>query len=161
MKTLLIRPLYGLTLSFLILTASCKKDPDPNPVGPAFVDKTYRITSFTLDPALDLNNDGKPDTDLTLLFDECRKDDTVTLETGGKITTGFGATTCTGDDPADRNGGTWTYDEARKVLKTVDKDDPTEITEWVVEASGNTLRAAEEFVAQGVTYKSTLVMKAI
>lgn len=161
MKTLLTRSLSGLMLGLLLFATSCKTDPDPTPAGPSFVGKTYRIAAFTLNPALDLNGDGKPDTDLTILFDDCRKDDTVTFETGGKIKVGFGNKLCNDDDPNNRDGGTWTFDEGRKILKTVDKDDPTEITEWAIDDSGSTLRAVETFDASGVTYTSTLIMKAL
>ncbi|MBD2699546.1 hypothetical protein IC229_02785 [Spirosoma sp. BT702] len=154
-------PVYGITIVIILITSSCKKENDPLPTSQSFVGKTYQIVSFTLNPALDLDNDGIADTDLTLLFSDCRKDDTVTFETGGKILTGFGTSKCTGDDTSDRNGGTWTYDQSRNVLKTLDKDDPTVITEWAIEASGNTLRSVEQFEAQGVTYTSTMVMKAI
>ena len=161
MKTLLSHSLSSLMLGLLLFTTACKKDPDPVPAGPSFVGKTYRITSFTLNPALDLDNDGKPDTDLTILFDDCRKDDTVTFLTGGKTQTGFGSKLCSDDDPNNRDGGTWTYDEGRNILKTVDKDDPTEVTEWALEGSGSTLRAVNTFDASGVTYTSTLIMKAL
>ncbi len=159
MKNSLTRPLSSLALGLLLFATSCKKNADPNPLGISVSGKTYRIASFTITPGVDLDGDGKPDTDLTILMDECKLDDTVTLQAGGKISVSFGATKCPDDNSTD--GGTWTYDDTRKTLKTVDKDEPTSVTEFEVIESGNTLRAVEEFTQSGVTYRSTLLMKAI
>ncbi|MVM41675.1 hypothetical protein GO730_35075 [Spirosoma sp. HMF3257] len=157
----LTRLLLGLTLGLLLLTTSCKKDPDPGPAGPAFVGKTYRLDSFTLEPPIDLDGDGKADSDLTLLMESCELDNTIRFDTGGKISVGLGASKCPDDDPNDLNGGTWIYDEARSVLKITDRDDPTVQTEWEVTSAGASIKTVSRFVEGGVTYTGTMIWRTI
>ncbi|MVM31138.1 hypothetical protein GO755_13940 [Spirosoma sp. HMF4905] len=161
MNLSLTRPLYGLTLGLLLFTTSCKTDPDPVPSGPPFVGKTYQLDTFTLDPAIDLDGDKKPDTDLTILMASCELDNTVRFDTGGKITVGFGASKCPDDDPNDLNGGTWIYDESRSVLKITDRDDPTIQTEWEVTSAGASIKTISRFEESGVTYTGTMIWKAV
>lgn len=156
-----MRTLYGLGLGLLMAVTSCKNGGDPVPAGPTFDGKTYRIVSYTLNPAADLDGDGKADTDLTILMDDCVKDNTATLETGGKVKINFGTVKCASDGPATQNGGTWSYDTTKNVLKTVDNDNPTKFTEWQVSEGGNTLRTTAQFVDDEVTYTTTMIMKTL
>lgn len=139
--------LFGL----LILTASCKKDTEvvtPDGGGGsslACVGKNLRLTALNFDPAMDIDGDGKVDSDLLKFMPACALDNTINFEKGGKLSGSEGPNVCPGDDesPVDVEASTWTYDAGTKVLRIVPTGKPSEATDWKVQSvSSNMIKAA-------------------
>jgi len=149
-----------------VLTMSgCKEqnnDVLPGDGSPAFVGKRLILSSFIMDPAVDLDGDGKPDPDLLHFLEACEKDNILIFEKGGKLSGENGLLRCDGAGAAEGNAGTWTYDESTKMLRIVDADDKTDISEWkVIESSSKILKAQVEVVEDGFTLKAIMTWKAV
>lgn len=137
--------LFGL----LLLTASCKKDGDAvTPNGGSslpFVGKNLRMTAVALDPAQDLDGDGRVDGDLMPFLPACSRDNTIRFEKNGQLNGDEGATQCpsTGDgDFVSVEPSTWTYNPQTNVIRVTANGDPSNVTEWeVVNATSNQLKA--------------------
>lgn len=94
-------------------------------------------------------------------MEACELDNTISFGTGGKITVDFAALKCADDDPADRNGGTWTYDDVSKVMRVANREDPTDITQWEVSGNGTTIQSTARFEASGTKFQAVMVWKSI
>jgi hypothetical protein len=60
--------MLAVTAAITLTTSSCKKGDEvvqPTDNTPAFVGKNLVMTSFQINPAIDLDGDGKVDTDRT------------------------------------------------------------------------------------------------
>jgi hypothetical protein len=99
------------TLSLLLATAffgfnGCKKDKTKTEL---LTDGSWKLSAFTINPAIDVNGDGVLDTDLyNLVIQNCSKDDFVTFKTGGTLTSDEGATKCSTSSPQ-TTSGTWAF----------------------------------------------------
>ena len=120
------------SVAILTLTLSgCKKNENEiHPIDggtPAFVGKRMVLSSFIMDPAVDLYGDGKVDDELN-----------------------------------EGNAGTWTYNEQTKILRIVDADDKSDISEWkVIEASSKILKAQVEVEEDGFVLKAVMTWKTV
>ncbi len=155
------------SVAILTLTLSgCKKNEneiDPIDGGtPAFVGKRMVLSSFIMDPAVDLDGDGKVDPDLMAFLEDCEKDNIVIFEKGGKLSGENGAKRCDDDELSEGNAGTWTYNEQTKILRIVDADDKSDISEWkVIEASSKILKAQVEVEEDGFVLKAVMTWKTV
>jgi hypothetical protein len=153
----------------LAALASCKKDndvtdPDGGPGQPAFVGKKWVTQSMTIQPAIDLNGDGKPDSDVTGLLDACDLDDAAVFKADGKLLTDHGAQRCEASEVAEEHTANWTYQKAANTIKLADPTNPSEVTTWeILNQSANTLKIRVElFPADGTgqNIMATVTMKA-
>jgi hypothetical protein len=137
-------------LGLLIFTASCKKGPDAIEPGPgqggssfAVAGKNLRMTALTMDPAMDIDGDGKVDADLLKILPQCALDNTIKFEGNGKITGSEGADVCPADgdeSPTDIKEGTWSYDAKTQILRLNTGGDAVD---WkVLTLTGTTLKAS-------------------
>lgn len=165
---LLIRLLIGpLFVGLLLFSASCKKEADPvqpdTPGGfvPSFEGVRWQIASITLDPAIDIDGDGKVDADITnLLFRPCDLDNTLVFERGGKFSSDNGKLTCDDDEPAPTKPSTWTYDSIERKLRIVDGENPAEVMEWsVIEASTSYLKVKTVLLEEGHQFGIVMTWK--
>ncbi len=145
--------------------ASCKKD-DENNVKPdggtktSFSDKKWQPVSLIIDPALDIDGDGKPDKDLMQFMPACQKDDIVVFQKDGKVMNDNGSNRCEANEAKTEQTGTWTYDEAAKTIKIKTSDNPSEVESWqIVESTSTTLKVRYDFQEEGQTFKATLAMQ--
>lgn len=134
----------------LLLTAACKKDSDAiapdNSTSLACVGKNLRLAALALDPAQDIDGDGKVDADLLKYMEPCALDNTIKFEQGGTLTGSEGSNVC----PSNGDGGlvdmkpsTWTYNAQTRVLRVVPTGNPENASDWQVErVTGTTLRAS-------------------
>lgn len=98
----------------------------------------WQLVSATITPAIDLDLDGKPDTDLGILLLPCDRDDADQYRSDGVIITDRGTTLCEDDEQAEREEtGTWTYDAATKTL-TMDRYDSDNIVTAKLESASAT-----------------------
>lgn len=156
--------LWSLLLGLMLFTAACNKDKDGVEPGgidgtPAFVGKSWQLSAFTLDPAQDLDGDGKPDADLMKFMRPCDKDNTVTFEKNGKLSGSNGKLKCDDDEPTDGSAGRWSYNADTKILTITDEDGANE---WkIIESTGSTLKAAVEVLEEGNEFKAVMTWKAV
>lgn len=165
-----MKTVQTLALSALLLAAlaACKKDVDgPDPGGgpgqPAFVGKKWVTQTVTIQPALDLNGDGKPDSDITSFLDACDLDDAAEFKADGKLMTDHGTNRCDANEAAEEHTANWTYNQAANTLKLADVADPSDITTWnILDQSANTLKIRVELLpddGNGQNVMATITMK--
>ncbi|MVM41966.1 hypothetical protein GO730_37080 [Spirosoma sp. HMF3257] len=152
-----------------LVTSSCKKgddgvQPANNSSTPAFVGKNLIMTSFQVDPAIDLDGDGKLDTDLTVFLRACDKDNTIVFEKNGTLSGSNGQLSCSDDesDPSAIKPSHWTYNEQTKIIHITKDSDATDMSDWkVMEASANGLKVELSVNEPGQSYKTIMTWKAL
>jgi hypothetical protein len=80
------------------------------------------VSSSTVHPAIDINGDGKPDTDLRIVVPDCELDDADQYQGDGTILTDYGRLSCDDEQEQQEESGTWSYDVTTKML-TIEKYD--------------------------------------
>ncbi|RIV20664.1 hypothetical protein DYU11_21760 [Fibrisoma montanum] len=165
--------LWSILLGLLLFAAACDKpkdgvEPQTGQPGngtsvPSFVGKKWQMTAFTLDPAIDLDGDGKLDSDLTRFLRACDLDNTVTFERGGKMTGDAGRLRCDDStDPSPVKPSTWSYDDQSKKLRIIDGQNPTDVSEWtVVESSSSTLKVKVSITEDGQAHAAFMTWKSV
>lgn len=88
----------------------------------AFTDKYWKLETITVSPAVDLDMDGKPDTDMRILLEDCQMDDAEMYKSNNKVMKHEGSQKCDDEDPQESEVGTWKYDSSTKKL-TLNKND--------------------------------------
>lgn len=165
---ILFRLLIGPLLVGLLLSAtSCKKDPTPiepdltGGFAPSFEGVHWQIASIILDPASDIDGDGKPESDVTnLLLRPCDLDNSLMFEHGGKFSSDNGKLSCDDDELTYAQTGTWTYNSSTKKLRIVDGADPADTMEWsVIEASPRYLKVKTTIPGEGQTFGIVMIWK--
>ncbi|MVM33552.1 hypothetical protein GO755_26175 [Spirosoma sp. HMF4905] len=156
-------------MATLTLTiSSCKKD--NGAVQPttdnslAFVGKNLMMTSFQVNPAIDLDGDGKLDSDLTVFLRACDKDNTIIFEKNGTMSGSNGQLSCSDDesDPSTVKPSHWTYNEQTKTIHIVEDGDPTDVSDWkVVEASASGLKVELSVTEPTKSYTTIMTWKAL
>ncbi|QJW90320.1 hypothetical protein HNV11_13515 [Spirosoma taeanense] len=173
MKTpFLFSALKAALIGLLLVTASCKHDtdvvtPDGSTSGSslAFVGKNLRMTALALEPAQDLDGDGKIDNDLLQFLPDCARDNTIRFDKDGRLSGDEGKQVCpsTGDEegPTSVEPSTWSYNAQTHILRIVNNGDATNVTEWeVVEQSASGLKAKIRMTSdEGATLKMVMTWK--
>lgn len=109
--------------------------PEHSPFG----NKFWIITSTTIDPALDLDLDGKPDTDVLKMVPACERDDADQFREDGTIVTNRGKLSCDEDEENEEETGTWSYDAKAKKMTTHKHDSRRPVEMILVEQSPSKL----------------------
>ncbi|MGX5819501.1 hypothetical protein ACWKWU_14995 [Chitinophaga lutea] len=135
------------------------------PAAPAaqqapFADKFWILESSVVTPAIDLNMDGKPDTDIRVMMEDCEKDDTEMYKTGGKLIKNTGNVKCDEDEESQFESGTWQYDAATKKLTHHHYDTEKPETVIVKEVSANRLVISREFTSNKGKHTITATLRA-
>ncbi|MGN6416071.1 MAG: lipocalin family protein [Pseudobacter sp.] len=81
-----------------------------------FTDKYWVMESSTIIPAIDVDMDGKADTDIRVMLEDCERDDAEMFKSGGKIMKHDGKNRCDEEEELVTESGTWTYDAATRQL---------------------------------------------
>jgi hypothetical protein len=144
-------------MALTLMMTGCKKDKEEIiPEGTAsFVDKTWKLDAMTIDPAIDWDEDGVPDTDILGLMDECDIDDLITLRKDGKTITNFGKAKCDPTEPNEATTGSWAFDPVSKKM-TLNHDEGDDEEWMVVQNDGNTLKM--KGILPNVTPEYTITM---
>ncbi|HMO40899.1 MAG TPA: lipocalin family protein [Saprospiraceae bacterium] len=106
------------TLVLLVLTvalASCKKDKnDPDRVD-LLVEKQWRTTALTIDPAIDWFGNGTLVTNIYAQLDQCDRDDITIFRKNNTVEFDEGPTKCNPNDPQTVTG-TWAFNPDKTIL---------------------------------------------
>lgn len=103
--------------SFLLvfLLSACKKDKDqaqPQDVEALLLNKSWKLTAFTVDPAIDFGNGAT--NDVLIGWDECEKDDLYIFKPNGVFVIDEGGLVCGSGNQ--QYTGTWSYNKTSKLL---------------------------------------------
>nr|ARK09941.1 hypothetical protein A6C57_06080 [Fibrella sp. ES10-3-2-2] len=139
---------WALLLALPLWFGACSKS--TTDVTPNSIEGSWRLTGYTIDPAIDLAGNGTKTNDIlgyyALLpggsqYVECYKAITLTFAASGKIT-GTTTTACSGIDASPfASTATWASTTAGKVKIT----DGTDVQEYDVNISGTTLKLSQTF----------------
>ncbi len=170
MNRLTTPTLWSALLGLLLLTASCdKKNNEVTPgststdgLVASFVGVRWQMSEFTLDQPIDLNGDGKPDSDLTVFLEPCDLDNTIVFERNGTMTGDNGKLKCdTDNDPTTHKPSSWTYDNTAKILRIVNGEDNS-VSQWnVIEASAKFLKVKVAITEDGQPLGATMTWKSV
>ncbi|ADQ18012.1 lipocalin family protein [Leadbetterella byssophila] len=108
-----------------------------------FGNKYWIIESSTIQPALDLDLDGKPDTDILKITPACEKDDALLFRADGTILTHRGKVKCEDDEETEEETGEWTYDASSKKFTLHYFDSRKPVVATLTEISANRIVAVE------------------
>lgn len=124
-----------------------------------FADKYWKFESSVVTPAIDLNMDGKADSDIRVLLEDCEKDDAEMYKTGGTVMKHEGADKCDEEEETVFESGSWKYNPGTKQLtvKHHDTDKPQTMT--VKEVSGNKMIVTSTFTSAKGKHNITAVYK--
>src|SRR5690606_49768 len=101
---------YSLFVALVSLVTSASAQDNP------FGNRFWTIASVTINPPLDVDLDGKPDTDLLILVPTCEKDDAERYQDDGLIIIDRGTKLCEGEDEKIEEFGTWSFNDKTKEL---------------------------------------------
>lgn len=151
--------LASLIITSLMVGCHDKKDDVAPGETIKFKDKKWQTVSVTIDPGYDFDKDGKLETDITKLIAEpCEIDDIMTFQSDQKISYDEGATKCDPSDPQTTTDGTWSFDNATKMLTEQDADG-VKTSYKVVLDDGENLKLADSEMLDKVEYKMTWHLK--
>lgn len=151
----------------LLAVTACKKGDEavePADTSPAFVGKNLMMTSFSVNPAIDLDGDGKLDSDLLVFLRPCDRDNTIKFEKNGILTGGNGQLSCDADetDPSTAKASHWTYNAQTKTIRIISDTDATDVSEWkIVNASATDLTVEIAVSEPTRSYKTVMTWKAV
>lgn len=143
--------------SFLLLMPLADQGVSETPFG----NKRWVVVSSTISPALDVNGDGKPDSDLMILTQACEKDDSEQYSEDGTIITFRGKLKCEEDEEDEEETGTWSYDAKTKTLTVHRYESRRPVVTKVVSISPQQIElSGQHKSAKGVhTIKTVLIAK--
>ena len=117
----------------------------------------WKGTSLTVNPAIDWDNDGTKETNLTPFIDACSLDDLKIFKADKTYTEDEGATKCDPADPQVIASGTWSFNADETTLTTTESGSSTPDTFTISELTESSLKFTESFTdpSDNVTYTFT------
>ncbi len=154
-----MKTFFRLKTTFLALAVlsiafvSCEKDKDNKPDNTELLTgKNWKLTAFTIDPAIDWFGNGTLVTNIYAQLPTCAKDDLATFNKNGTVNFDEGATKCDPNDPQ-TTSGTWAFNTDKTII-SVTTDGETE--SWkVLELKNDRLVIEYQEVEDGITYTLT------
>jgi len=104
------------TILLMFILVACNKDkdePQTQDVETLLLNKNWKLTVFTISPAIDLGN-GLTN-DVLGAWDSCEKDDLYIFKPNNVFHSDEGSTKCDAADPQ-QSAATWSYDKTSKLL---------------------------------------------
>ncbi|MDN3725334.1 hypothetical protein QRD02_13180 [Aequorivita sp. SDUM287046] len=145
--------ILGFNLIFFTFSATAQESP--------FGDYYWTLASLTISPAVDVDMDGKVDTDLLFLIPPCERDDTYRYQNDGTIIVNRGKIQCEDDEEKIEEVGTWSYDKKTKKL-ILDKYDTRKNTEVIVEfSSASKIVSIKKIESPEGTHTARTIFKAV
>jgi len=119
------------------------------------------VTSSTVHPAIDIDGDGNPDTDLLIVVPDCELDDADRYQSDGTILTDYGRHSCDEEQEQQEESGIWSYDSGSKTLTMEKYDGGGSIQARLESTSGSELVFVSELNSSkgSHTIRTTLKIK--
>lgn len=152
LRTIAALTAVGISTSFTQPAASSQHAP--------FTGKYWLLESSTVSPAIDLNMDGKPDTDIRVMQEDCEKDDAEMYKSDGKLMKNNGSRKCDDEEEAVEESGTWKYNAATKEITVHHYNTEKPQTVILKEVSGNKMVLSYTFKSTKATHIITAIYKA-
>ncbi|MFZ4261705.1 hypothetical protein ACFRAE_06665 [Sphingobacterium sp. HJSM2_6] len=124
----IVQLFISLGFSQLLIAAKLSKPADAEMSNPLFGNNYWIVESSTIHPALDLDMDGKPDTDVLILQEPCDRDDADLFRADGVILTDWGNIRCDEEEEGITETGTWKFNPQKQIL-TIKKDHSRKLME--------------------------------
>jgi|GEM_PF-1069837 len=96
-----------------------------------FTEKNWQLVALTVQPAVDWDLDGEPETDIAAKLDLCERDDGLLFRSNRRVLRFYGAARCD-DEAAQKETGNWTYDAVQKRLTVSEENTGPKVYEVVV-----------------------------
>lgn len=123
----------------------------------AFIGKNLRLSSFMLEPAYDLNNDGKTDHDLLKFMQPCERDNTVRFEQSGRLSGSNGKLQCEKEKTV---SGTWLFDAAYKIVHLKTGINSSDVYDWkVIAMTSDMLKVETSIFEDGRSLNAIMIWK--
>jgi hypothetical protein len=143
MKNYLLLLAVAATVGF----TSCGKDDDETTPAKSKTELIssggWKLASLTISPAIDLNGDGTPDSDLTPFVSACNKDDVTNFKSDKTYTMDEGASKCNAADPQVFENGTWSFSSDESKITLTPTGSPDSDTYTITELTESTLKYTE------------------
>jgi hypothetical protein len=152
-----------LLLIIILLTLNSCIDLSDKPISPAsengdagsLTAAPWKLSGFSVNPAVDFNGDGTIESDLYPGVDSCTKDDITIFKTDLTYSRNEGPTKCDTTAQQIFETGTWAFSEdAKNLILNNDTDSTTSIFE-IVDLSATTLKLSYTQSSNGVSYTFT------
>lgn len=150
--------MFKLFLKLIIALAICISLQASQYSSP-FGNKYWIIESSTIEPALDLDLDGKPDTDILKITPACEKDDARLFRADGIIITNRGKVSCEEDEETEEETGEWTYEASSKKLTMHNFESRKPVITTLTEISANRIVTVSKNANGKHTIKTVLKAK--
>ena len=136
-----------------ILTSACQATGSNKNNQITFVDKKWKLHTFTVNPSVDWDLNGTQDTDIFALLDPCDRDDFLMFRRDGVIIRFVGTEKCDEEDEDQLEDGTWTTEQNNTIVfRWEDHEDKAEIPE----STADKLVLVHRFKStDGITHKLT------
>lgn len=96
-----------------------------------FTEKNWQLVSLTVQPAMDWDLDGVPETDIAAKLDLCERDNGLLFRSNRRVLRFYGAARCD-DEAAQKETGNWMYDAMQKRLTVNEENTGPKIYEVAV-----------------------------
>ena len=83
--------------------------------------KKWKITAYTVSPAIDLNGNGTMVSNIYAQMPACEKDDLYIFNVNSSVTADEGGSKCDPNNPQSKLDGTWTFNSTETII-TWDED---------------------------------------
>lgn len=158
MKKKTVHVITLLAIGTMLSAASWPNNPTSTAEGVPFGDRYWVLTSTTIHPALDVDMDGEPDTDLTILQEPCERDDASKYRSDGVILTDHGSVRCDEEEEREEETGTWSYDASTKTVTMDHYDSDKPVIATVSSASSTKIVLTSRHESAHGTHTITAVM---
>lgn len=133
--------------------------PESTNQSASFADKFWKVETITVSPAIDLDMDGKPDTDMKVMMEDCDKDDAEMFKSNNKIMKDGGEEKCDEEEEDIFESGTWKYDAAAKKITIKHHNTEKPSTATVKEVSATRLVLTSTFTSNKGNHNIIAVYK--
>ncbi|WP_026632510.1 hypothetical protein [Dyadobacter alkalitolerans] len=97
-----------------------------------FSDKQWEIDAWDLETPLDIDDDGRAETDLMDLLETCDEDNLITFAKNGKVLEDAGLDLCEDDQPGEIHTYNWDFDKKDQAIIIRDPLTNKKTDEWEV-----------------------------
>lgn len=122
----------------------------------SFTNKSWRLQALYVAPAVDWDLDGKKETDILAVLEDCEKDDLLILRSDKVVVRNAGKIKCDEEDDQEKQTGVWSFNQGSKKLVLKEAGQAQELT--IVEVNDNRLVLSYNWNAtSGKAHKITAI----